>query len=84
MSTKPIPLKEARRMLRDVGFSMARRSGKHEVWSHPDGRSVSMPHEPVRDGLHGYLAHKVRTYADGRHLTYHEAQRQDRLKAGGR
>jgi predicted RNA binding protein YcfA (HicA-like mRNA interferase family) len=70
MSTKPISLRDARKLLKGAGFEMTRRRGKHEVWGHPDGRSVSLPHTPERDGLHGYLAHKVRTYARGERLTY--------------
>lgn len=65
--TTPIPQRVARQMLTDAGFSFSRKT-KHEVWSHPDGRMVSMPKAVTE--LRGFLAHKVRTYAKGERLTY--------------
>lgn len=70
----PIRLRDARRMLYDAGFTLRRTMGKHEVWSHPDGRSLSLPFTPARDGIRGFLAQKVRTYAAGKGLVYHRAQ----------
>ena len=60
-------------MLAAAGFLLVRTSGKHEVWRHSDGRSLSLPFTPSRDGIRGFLAHKVRTYAEGKSLVYHRS-----------
>ncbi len=62
MSTKPIKLREARKMLHQAGFIRIRTSGKHEVWRHSDSRSLSLPFTPTGDGLRGSLAQKVRAF----------------------
>jgi len=35
--------REVRATLRKAGWTVARVSGSHEVWTHPDGRSVVLP-----------------------------------------
>lgn len=30
--------------LREQGFSLASTKGRHEKWSHPDGRRITVPH----------------------------------------
>ncbi len=70
MSARPIKIREARKMLSGAGFIQIRTSGKHEVWRHSDGRSLSLPYTPTRDGIAGYLAQKVRTYAAGKSLIH--------------
>lgn len=59
---------EAERKLAEAGFSCLRER-KHRVWSHPDGRTVTMPLSPTRE-LYGSMAHKVRRYAIGRGTSY--------------
>jgi predicted RNA binding protein YcfA (HicA-like mRNA interferase family) len=34
--------REVRKALRDAGWILARVTGSHERWEHPDGRSVSV------------------------------------------
>jgi predicted RNA binding protein YcfA (HicA-like mRNA interferase family) len=35
--------RDVRRALRKAGWSVARVSGSHEIWEHPDGRTVVIP-----------------------------------------
>ena len=35
--------REFQRIARLLGFSKTRQTGSHERWSHPDGRSVTIP-----------------------------------------
>ena len=65
---------KAGKMLRQAGFTRVRQRN-HAVWTHPDGRSVTLPLSG-RD-LYGNMAHKVRKYAEGGETSY---QRQE----GGR
>lgn len=59
-----LKLREARRMLKQGGFDPSG-VGKHERWSHPDGRTVTLPHKPKGDGLYGFMERKIRAYANG-------------------
>ena len=36
----PKKYREVKWALRDAGWSLVRTTGSHEVWGHPDGRSV--------------------------------------------
>ena len=69
-----IPIRTAEKMLRDAGFEFVRMS-KHAIWKHPDGRTLSLPRSPQKGELRGYMAQKVRTYADGRQLSHELAGR---------
>ncbi|MDQ3631236.1 MAG: type II toxin-antitoxin system HicA family toxin [Actinomycetota bacterium] len=35
--------REVRAALRKAGWAVARVPGSHEIWQHPDGRSVAVP-----------------------------------------
>lgn len=35
--------REVRAALRAAGWAVARVTGSHEIWEHPDGRSVAVP-----------------------------------------
>jgi predicted RNA binding protein YcfA (HicA-like mRNA interferase family) len=37
------------RVLRHVGFAVARQKGSHVFYRHPDGRTTTVPHHAGRD-----------------------------------
>lgn len=65
----PLPIREARKLLRKAGFEHTA-TNSHEKWSHPDGRTVTLPHHPRHDGLYGFMEKKIRMYAKGQLTKY--------------
>ena len=57
-------LREQRRILTEEGYVLDRQT-KHEVWKHPDGRIVQVPHSPG-DNHPRYLRKLRKTHADNR------------------
>lgn len=45
----PLSRRRYEQELRRQGFEFLRKSGKHELWAHPDGRRVSLPHHDNSD-----------------------------------
>lgn len=57
---KPMSHRHFIRWLKDEGFVLQRARGKHEIWKHPDGRSVAFPHSPNGDVVTGDFLRRVR------------------------
>lgn len=62
--TATIPLRIARRILCENGFTLTKQGG-HEVWTDDTGRYVSLPHKPIGGALYGFLAQTIRRIERG-------------------
>lgn len=52
---RPLPFRKVDKVLRSLGFEVARQRGSHVRYQHLDGRAITVPNHPGRDVAAGTL-----------------------------
>ena len=58
-------IREAERLLHEMGFT-CKAGKKHDKWSHPDGRMVTLSRSAKHPDLYGALKRKIELWYSGK------------------